>query len=288
MRPTLALLLAALALAPLPGAVAAEPLLDEGLATYAAARRLRERTGGTPAGVRIGGLDLPLPLSPLDPFAAMRARLAANDLSAPPPSGSPARLSSPGDDPLASERMALALAEIESRVGQPDFDRALALFARRPRLGPERGDDLLRALGAVTGEDLSSLWRELTGRPGLSDVGIAIAASRPDPARPGVEQGQVTLVHRGGPRLPVAIELLFADGARHRVAWDGRDDWLRIRSQGPRLVAVRLNPDRPLPLAGNRLDDTRLVDADPGLRRRVTQRLRFLAQLFLEALADLA
>jgi aminopeptidase N len=184
--------------------------------------------------------------------------------------------------------MALALAEIESRIGRADFDRALALFARRPRLGPERGDDLLRALGTVTGEDLSVLWSELTGRPGLPDVGIAIAASRPDPSRPGVEQGQVTLAHRGGPRLPVSIDLLFADGSRRRVAWEGRDDWLRIRSEGPRLVAVRLDPDRASALARSRVDDARLVDPDPRPRRRVLQRQRFLAQLFLEALADLA
>jgi len=288
LRPPAALLLAALALAPPPGAAAAEPLLDEGLATYAAARQLRDRAGGIPAGVRIGGLTLPLPLAPLDPFAAMRARLAAGDLAgrvAPGPGGSG---DSPGHDPLACDRIALALAEIESRVGRADLDRALALFAERPRLGPERGDDLLRALGTVTGEDLSGLWRELTERPGLADVRIEIAASRPDPERPGIELGQVTLVRRGGPRLPVSLELLFADGSRSRVAWGGGDDWLRIRSAGPRLVAARLDPGRPSPLAAGRLDDALLVDPDPRLRRRVLQRLRFLAQLLLEALADLA
>lgn len=287
MRPPLALLVAALALAP-SGAAAAEPLLDAGLATYTAARQLRERTGGLPAGVRIGGLTLPLPLPPLDPFAAMRARLAAGDLGAPVVPTTPGASASRIPDPLARDRLALALADLEWRMGRADFDRALALLAERPRLGPRRDDDLLRALGAITGEDLSGLWSELAGRPGLSNVRVAIAASRPDPARPGVELGEVTLVQRGGPRLPVSIELLFADGSRRRVAWGGGDDWLRIHTAGPRLVAVQLDPGRPSPLAASRLDDARLVAPDPRPRRGLLQRLRFLAQLFLEALADLA
>lgn len=320
MRPPLALLLAALALAPGPAATAADPavrervdappggppvhlgpalplatpgetgeaLLGQGLAAYTAARRAQERGGGLPAGVRVSGLALPLPLAPLDPFAAMRARLAAAGPVGPVAWAAAERHPGAGSDRLARDAIALALAEIEARMGRAEFDRALDLLAQRPRHGPAGTDDLLRALGSVTGEDLSGLWQELAGGAALVDVGVVVAASQPDPTRPGVELGRATIVHRGGPRLPLTIELRFADGTRRHVRWDGRDDWLRIHSEGPRLVAVRLEPSRSSPLAASRLDDARLVDPDPRPRRRALQRLRFLAQLFLEALADLA
>ncbi len=265
-----------------------EPYLEEGLVTYTAARLFAVRHGGRPAGVRIGGLALPLPLPPLTPFEAMRARLLA---------GAPI-------DPLARDRgsygdrasrallthdgMALALAEIASRLGEERFDQGLALFAACHRGGRARADDLVRALSAVAVDDLWPLWQELTGEPGLSDFAVTRVRSEPDPSTPGRMVSQALIVHRSGPRLPLVVELRFADGSRQRVFWDARAAWLRLHATGPRLVEVHLDPGESGLLVHGKADDARLVVPDPGPRRRFTQRLRFFAQLVLEALADLA
>ncbi len=265
-----------------------EPYLEEGLITYTAARLFAARHGGRPAGVRIGGLALPLPLPPLAPFRAMRARLLAGAPTDPLARARDGYRDRASRTLLTHDGMALAFAEIASRLGEERFDRGLALFAARHRGGRAHADDLVRALGAVAVEDLWPLWQELTGQPGLADFAVTGVRSEPDPSTPERMASHALVVHRGGPRLPLVVELRFADGSRRRVVWDARSAWLRLHAAGPRLVEVHLDPGEDALLVHWSADDARLVVPDPAPRRRFTQRLRFFAQLVLEALADLA
>lgn len=264
-----------------------EPFLDEGLATYSAARLLAERSGGAAPGLRLLGWRLPLPGRPLDPFEQLRLRWRAGRPSDPVARSAWGYRDAASYGALAYDGMALTLAQLERLLGRETFDRGLARFAARGRFGHPSADDLARELSAAAGEDLSELWHELTRRTGRVDY--AVAEARSEPVRGSEEFASSVIVERRGElRLPLEIELRFADGATRRAVWDGRDEWVRVRAVGPRLVEARLDPDRRLLLDADRLDDTRRVVPDPRPRRAAAQRLRFLLQLLLEALADLA
>ncbi|QQR72318.1 MAG: M1 family metallopeptidase [Holophagales bacterium] len=270
-----------------------EPFLDEGLATYASLRVLAERWHGAAPGLRLLGWSLPLPGQPLDPFEQLRLRWRGSDLHGP---GSPV-------DPIARpawsfrdaesygtlvyDGAALAFLQLERLIGRDAFDRGLAQLATRQRHAHPTSADFVRALSAAAGEDLSPLWEELMGGTGSVDYAVADATSEPDESG-GSFASTATIERRGERRLPVEIELRFADGSTRRAVWDGRERWARLRIVGPPLVDVRLDPQRRLVLDADRLDDSFRLAPDPRPRRAVTQRLRFLLQLLLEALADLA
>jgi len=92
----------------------------------------------------------------------------------------------------------------------------------------------------------------------------------------------------GGVTLPVFTDLVFADGQRARLRWDGRERWVRFRVVGPRLAWAEVDPDHTLLLDVDRLNNSRRVEPDRRASRRWAQRLRFWIQNVLETFAALA
>jgi hypothetical protein len=110
--------------------------------------------------------------------------------------------------------------------------------------------------------------------------------SDPEP----IEGYESTVVVRrlGEVRLPVTVELSFADGRRERRAWDGGERWVRYRIHGPRLVAAEVDPDFTMVLDADRLNNSLRVRPDRRAARRWHQRVRFWIQNLLETAATLA
>lgn len=270
-----------------------EPFLDEGIATYASLRVLAEHWGGAAPGLRLLGWSLPLPGHRLDPFEQLRLRWRGSDPPAPGVPVDPVARTAWGFrdadsyGTLVYDGAALAFLQIERLIGREAFDRGLAWLAAQQRFAHPTSADFVRTFSAAAGEDLSPLWNELMRGSGAVDYAVAEATSEPDESD-GSFASTATIERRGERRLPVEIELRFADGSTRRAVWDGRERWARLRAVGPPLVDVRLDPRRRLVLDADRLDDSLRLAPDPRPRRAVTQRLRFLLQLLLEALADLA
>jgi hypothetical protein len=66
-------------------------------------------------------------------------------------------------------------------------------------------------------------------------------------------------------RLPVELEVEFADGTRERSAWSGQERYKVYTWPGRKVRAARLDPDRKLTLEARRLDNHRATsDADRG------------------------
>jgi hypothetical protein len=138
------------------------------------------------------------------------------------------------------------------------------------------------------------------------DYAVETAASRPRRAPAGVfgsgeerrtvERGErlagweseVVVRRLGGVALPVFTDLVFADGQRARLRWDGQERWVRFRAVGPRLAWAEVDPEETLLLDVDRLDNSRRVEADRRASRRWGQRLRFWIQNVLETVAALA
>lgn len=74
----------------------------------------------------------------------------------------------------------------------------------------------------------------------------------------------VVVIHRLGEfRVPVELEVEFADGTRERSAWSGQERYKVFSWPGRRVRAARIDPDRKLTLEARRLDNHRATsDAD--------------------------
>ena len=67
----------------------------------------------------------------------------------------------------------------------------------------------------------------------------------------------VVVARRGEFKVPVEIELEFADDTRERVLWDGQARYRLLSYPGRRIRAARIDPDRKLLLEVRRLDNRR-------------------------------
>lgn len=233
------------------------PLLDEGLASYAEARLLREMYGDS-AAVALPGLSLSA-----DALRRAHAASHAHDEVAAQPAAAFAGFASIAG--LAYAKTAVTLDTLARSYGEEQLARALSRYAREQRFRHPTWNDWVEAVRQEVGvEAARSLVTALAERGWINFV-----AERPSCEPPvsvagedGTARATTTtrcraLVRRHGTiPLPVVIELRFADGTRERLPWEGPEPWLAVEREGPAaLVAVRVDPDRRVPLDTNRLDD---------------------------------
>jgi hypothetical protein len=166
--------------------------------------------------------------------------------------------------------------------------------------------DFVRSLSRAAGQDLTAYFRQTVWSSEVLDYAVETAKSRPRRAPAGVfgsgderrtvESGErlagweseVVVRRLGGVALPVFTDLVFADGQRARLRWDGRERWVRFRVVGPRLARAEVDPDQTQLLDDDRLNNSRRVEPDRRASRRWAQRLRFWIQNILETFAALA
>ena len=73
----------------------------------------------------------------------------------------------------------------------------------------------------------------------------------PQPAAPG-RTGSLTLVRRGGLRLPITVWVQLENRAEQRLTWDGQDRWATFEFDSP-IAAAALDPDGNYPMLKDRL-----------------------------------
>jgi hypothetical protein len=202
--------------------------------------------------------------------------------------------------------MAILMEQVERMVGPEAMERAMRAYAGTYRFRHPRTADLVRTLSVETGRDLAPLFRQTLAGSDLLDYAVETAESqrrRPPvgvfgdgPARriereagklPGYES-EVVVRRLGGVRVPVTVELTFADGRSRRLGWDGEERWVRYRVTGPRLSAAEVDPDEVLLLDWDRLNNSRRTEPDRRASRRWGQRLRFWIQNVIETFAVFA
>jgi hypothetical protein len=93
-------------------------------------------------------------------------------------------------------------------------------------------------------------------------------------------EGYALVVRRGTLRLPVKIELVFEDGTRSRVPWDGDGDSYRARWSGSSpLRAAVVDPDEEVLLDGHPENDfATAVGRTTAGAPRVLERATFWAE----------
>lgn len=283
-----------------------ESFLDEGLNTYATARVMRSAYPPKAWSFRVWGVPLVFESvrqeTPLDTSARFFRR-AVHD---------PIARTAWGYADLATYRamtyskMAMLMEQVERTLSPPVMERAMRAYTTGFRFRHPRTRDLITTLSRESGRDLTPIFDQLLNGAGLLDYAVDSVSTvrRAEPIGvfgagggrrlvehaedlPGFES-EVVVRRLGEVRLPVAVELRFADGRAERVAWDGEERWVRFRVEGPRLLCAEVDPDEVLVLDANRLNNSLRTDPDRRASRRWGQAARFWIQNLLETFATFA
>ena len=283
-----------------------ESFLDEGITTYATARVLAEEYGPRAWSFEAWGLPVPFGEVRLEHLLDTSARYFRRPDTDPIGRTTSGYLDHAAYRNLTYSKMSLALGQLERLLGAATMERAMRAFADTWRFRHPSTSDFVRSLSRAAGQDLTGYFRQTVWSSEVLDYAVETATSRPRRAATGVfgtgderrtiEDGErlagweseVVVRRLGGVALPVFTDLVFADGQRARLRWDGRERWVRFRVVGPRLAWAEVDPDQTLLLDVDRLNNSRRVEPDRRASRRWAQRLRFWIQNILEAFAALA
>jgi hypothetical protein len=169
----------------------------------------------------------------------------------------------------AYAKPSLVLDQLEAVVGRPTLEQVLQTYAREMAFRHPTARDFKRIAERVTGRDLTAFWKDwIDGTETLDIVidkvlttdvleggwmdspkGVVFAA--PQPTAP-ERKGLITLVRRGGIRVPITLWVRLEDRTEQRLTWDGQDRWASFEFNSPVTAAV-LDPDGNYPLLRDRL-----------------------------------
>ena len=283
-----------------------ESWLDEGVNTYATARVMRELYGPQAWSFRAWGVPLVFRGIVLRQPLDTSARYFRRPTSDPVVRTAWGYLDHQSYVRMTYSKTSLALAQLERIVGAEAMQRAMRAYTTEWRFRHPRTGDFVRSLSRSLGRDLTPYFARTLGSAEVLDYAVDSVSTkrRRGPVgafgegeerqieRDGEEldgYDSVIVVRRlGGVRMPVVTELVFADGQRSRVRWNGEERWVRFRVTGPELAWAEVDPDTVLLLDVDRLNNSRRVEPDRTASRRWGQRVRFWIQNVLETFSLLA
>ena len=169
----------------------------------------------------------------------------------------------------ASAKPTLVLNQLEAMLGRPMMEQVMQAYAREMAFRHPTRHDFKRIAERVSGKDLGAFWRDFVEGTDILDVVIAKVGiqevleggwmesstgavfAAPQPAAPG-RRGSVTLLRRGGLRLPITLWVRLEDSTEHRLTWEGQERWATFEFDSPVTVAI-LDPDGNYPMLKDRL-----------------------------------
>ena len=294
---------------------AEEAWLDEGFNSYMTAKALAHALGPAGWGRRFFGDDDGRRLRSGWPFVAPGVRV-------PHSSDALASLRASGDKDVMAKsgwsyrdfgsyrvnsygKPALVLQTLEGLLGEPTMLSVLRRYARRFRFAHPTTEDFIATVNEVTGQDWRWFFAETFFSSELCDYAVeAQTTELRAPAGwfegPGGqllmkrrEQGgtvprqftsQVTVLRKGGVRLPVELRVELSDGRVLHERWDGQDRWRRFEYTGARVVRAVVDPERKLAIDVDPLNNEWIASDRPAWRAATKWAARFLLwlQTFLE------
>ena len=200
---------------------------------------------------------------------------------------------------------ALALRTLENLLGEPTMLKVLRSYARRFRFAHPTTRDFVATVDEVTGQDWGWFFAETFFSSELCDYAVevqstetrpaagwfqgpdgrlALRQGHPEKAAPRRFESRVTIVRKGGVRLPVELRVELADGRVADERWDGKDRWRRFEYEGAKVVRAVVDPERKLAIDVDPVNNVWLADEGPARRAATKWAARYLLwlQTFLE------
>jgi hypothetical protein len=271
-----------------------EAWLDEGINSYSTSRVIDRNYGADRSFATLFGLRL----SELEVARAMNIRTPR-----------PGRIRQPSWTYMNDENYGfysymkpeLVLGTLERLLGEPTMARVMRTYQERWRFGHPSSDDFYAVANEVSGQDLSSFFKQTIEGNDVVDFEVedlnsvrlepnAPAGSDTTPAADGqpskdakVEyESSITISRHGGLVIPVDIAVKFEGQAPERLTWDGRDGFKKLTFRRPqRIEWARVDPDKKLLFDVSWLNNGLRATADRRVATKWTARWLFWLQNIL-------
>ncbi len=163
----------------------------------------------------------------------------------------------------------LVLNQLEAMLGRPVMEQVMRAYAQEMAFHHPTRADFKRIAERVSGRDLGSFWRDFVEGTEVLDYAIQGVKDQettqggwlfssnepvfaaPQPTTPG-RLGSITLVRKGGIRVPITLWVRLENREEQRLTWDGQDRWITYDFDSPVAAAV-LDPDGNYPMLKDRL-----------------------------------
>ncbi len=263
----------------------AEPWLDEGFTSYVTGLILDKLYGADRCMAEVGSLKLGY---------WTYLRIGMQYMPSLDPARQPAnRFASPTSYFVnVYGRSALALRTLERQIGWPRMLKLLRAYVSKYRFTHPRGVDFFATADKHLREKpLRQFIRDAVSTPAVLDYEvIRVYSNKLEKPRGQFDddfdkrrlalinakgyESRVLLHRKGELRIPIEVELRFADGGKKRMRWDGqkRWHWLTVHHDQPIRSAV-IDPHRTLAMERRLLNNGLRTGKDARPARRLAGRL---------------
>ena len=193
-------------------------------------------------------------------------------------------------------KTACMLLTLESLIGEDTVRRALRTYFERYKFTHPTGEDFLKTVEEVSGQNLRWFFDQAVYGTQVLDYEVAqVRSERPDwwnESGVGDKKAEwsyhstVLVRRRGDFVFPVELEVRFDDGTRVREHWDGKDRWVRFEyDKKAKLVSAEVDPDHKVWLDRDFYNNSRTLEPNTGARRKLTGYWMLITQFLAQALA---
>jgi len=185
-------------------------------------------------------------------------------------------------------KAASVLLTLEKIVGEDTMRRALRTYFMRYRFTHPTGEDFLKTLEEVSGQNLRWYFDQAVSGTAILDYEVQDLHSDPLPWYPtDVKSGGGTgkngyrnyvVVHRKGDFImPVDVQMHFKNGEAVMEHWDGKDRWIRYTYDRPdEIVSAEIDPQHQVLLDRDLFNTSRTTRGS----RKAFQKLNNLCTFF--------
>ena len=239
--------------------------MDEGLNTFSTARVIEQRFSPNFASTRLFGGFVPWVFDDIalereidgDRMDGYRAAARSDAPQTPSWRYDPAT-----GRALTYNKTALWLHTLERYLGWPHLQRGMSAFFARSAFRHPTPDDFFSALNQGAGRDLTWYFDQVYRSSNVFDYAIGQLTSTADGDH---HHTEVIVQRRGEALFPVDVLVTFADGARAREHWDGRERWKLYTFDHPAAaVSAEVDPDHVLLLDIDRTNNSRTLAPEAG------------------------
>jgi hypothetical protein len=199
-------------------------------------------------------------------------------------------------------KTATVLLTLEKIVGEDTMRKALRTYFMRYRFTHPTGEDFLKTIEEVSGQNLRWYFDQAVSGTAILDYEIMDMHSDELPwySTTNDSSGAVrnssegkngfrnyVVVHRKGDFImPVDIQVRFKNGEAVTEHWDGKDRWIRYTYDRPdKIVSAELDPTHQVLLDRNEFNNSRTTAGDGKATRKLNYLCTFFDQWFGQFLA---
>ena len=189
-------------------------------------------------------------------------------------------------------KTATILLTLEKLIGEDKMREAMHQYFLRYRFTHPTGEDFLKTLEDVSGQNLRWYFDQAVYGTNILDYEIHDAHSDPvkwyeiTPTTPRLYRTYVTVHRKGDFIFPIDIKITFDDNGSVLEHWDGRHRWVRYSyDRTARLASAEIDPQQKVWLDRNFFNNSRTISGDDRAVHKLLNIWAFAAEWISQLVA---